>query len=59
MRLVEQGRTTLDTPVMDVLPEFRVADADLTKRVTLRHLLAHVRDQRGPVRRYGTRRRLP
>lgn len=41
MRLMEQGLTTLDTPVVDVLPEFRVADAEVTERVTLRHLLAH------------------
>lgn len=41
MRLVEQGRTTVDTPVVEVLPEFRVADEDVTRQVTLRHLLAH------------------
>ncbi|GIH11839.1 serine hydrolase domain-containing protein [Rugosimonospora africana] len=41
MQLVEQGLTTLDTPVVEVLPEFRVADADVSARVTLRHLLTH------------------
>ncbi|SNT64937.1 CubicO group peptidase, beta-lactamase class C family [Streptosporangium subroseum] len=41
MGLVEGGLTTLDTPVADILPGFRVADADVSERVTLRHLLAH------------------
>ncbi|MER8047704.1 serine hydrolase domain-containing protein [Streptomyces sp. NPDC094032] len=41
MLLVEAGRLTLDTPVVEVLPDFRVADATLTKSVTVRHLLSH------------------
>jgi CubicO group peptidase (beta-lactamase class C family) len=41
MQLVEQGLTTLDTPVVEIVPEFRVADAEVTARVNLRHLLAH------------------
>jgi CubicO group peptidase (beta-lactamase class C family) len=41
MQLVEQSLTTLETPVVEILPEFRVADADVSARVTLRHLLAH------------------
>jgi CubicO group peptidase (beta-lactamase class C family) len=41
MRLVEQGRVGLDTPVAEVLPEFTVADAEVVRRVTLRHLLTH------------------
>jgi CubicO group peptidase (beta-lactamase class C family) len=41
MGLVEEGLVTLDTPVADVLPEFRVADVEATRNVTLRHLLAH------------------
>ncbi|MEU9497086.1 serine hydrolase domain-containing protein [Streptomyces sp. NPDC048196] len=41
MLLVEQGRLALDTPVVDVLPEFRVADAEATAGTTLRHLLTH------------------
>ncbi|WP_308250266.1 serine hydrolase [Sphaerisporangium fuscum] len=41
MLLVEQGRLTLDTPVVEVLPEFKVADPEVTKTVTLRHLLTH------------------
>ncbi|MGW4031796.1 serine hydrolase domain-containing protein [Streptomyces sp. NPDC004838] len=41
MLLAEAGRLTLDTPVVEVLPEFRVADPELTKSVTVRHLLTH------------------
>jgi CubicO group peptidase (beta-lactamase class C family) len=41
LRLVEQGRITLDTPVVQVLPRFRVADPDVTARITVRHLLTH------------------
>lgn len=38
MRLVEQGRLRLDTPVRDYLPEFTMADPRFT-RITVRHLL--------------------
>lgn len=41
MLLVEQGRLTLDTPVIDLLPEFKVADPEVTRTVTVRHLLTH------------------
>ncbi|MGW0481841.1 MULTISPECIES: serine hydrolase [Nonomuraea] len=41
MQHVEAGAFTLDTPVAEVLPEFRVADAEVTKTVTIRHLLSH------------------
>jgi CubicO group peptidase (beta-lactamase class C family) len=41
MQHVEQGRLTLDTPVAEVLPDFKVADAEATKNVTVRHLLTH------------------
>ncbi|MEV7971447.1 serine hydrolase [Sphaerisporangium sp. NPDC088356] len=41
MMLVERGELTLDTPVAEVLPEFRVADPEVTKTVTIRHLLTH------------------
>jgi Beta-lactamase class C and other penicillin binding proteins len=41
MLLVEEGRLTLDTPVIEVLPGFKVADPDTTKNVTIRHLLTH------------------
>jgi CubicO group peptidase (beta-lactamase class C family) len=41
MRLVDRGALTLDTPVVDVLPKFSVADPEVTSRVTVRHLLCH------------------
>lgn len=41
MRLVEQGLVALDTPVAEILPGFRVADEDTSRRVTVRNLLAH------------------
>ncbi|AOR36699.1 penicillin-binding protein [Streptomyces fodineus] len=41
MRLVESGRLDLDAPVVDVLPEFSVADPQATRTITTRQLLSH------------------
>jgi CubicO group peptidase (beta-lactamase class C family) len=41
LRLVERGLASVDTPVVEVLPEFRVADPQVSQQVTLRHLLSH------------------
>ena len=41
MRLVEEGRLDLDAPVAEVLPELKLADPEVGRRVTLRHLLTH------------------
>ncbi|WP_214401568.1 serine hydrolase [Pseudonocardia lacus] len=41
MMLVEEGLLGLDTPVVEVLPELRLADPDATKAVTTRQLLTH------------------
>lgn len=41
MRLVEMGKLALDTPLRTYLPALRLADADATERVTMRHLLTH------------------
>jgi CubicO group peptidase (beta-lactamase class C family) len=41
MQLAEAGRLDLDAPVVEVLPDLRLADPDATKRVTPRHLLSH------------------
>ena len=47
MQLVERGRTTLDTPLNDVVgPEHAIDGAD---DVTLRHLLSHHSGLTGPV----------
>lgn len=37
--LVDQGRLTWSTPVRQLLPELRLADADLTARLEVHHLL--------------------
>ncbi len=41
MILVEEGRVDLDAPVTTYLPEFRLADPEATRTVTVRHLLSH------------------
>jgi dipeptidyl aminopeptidase/acylaminoacyl peptidase/CubicO group peptidase (beta-lactamase class C family) len=41
MQLVDEGKIDLDAPVAEVLPELRLADPDVTKTVTMRHLLTH------------------
>ncbi|MYS86726.1 serine hydrolase domain-containing protein [Embleya scabrispora] len=41
MGLVDEGVLSLDEPVVKVLPELRLIDDDLTRSVTLRHLLSH------------------
>lgn len=41
MLLVERGLLDLDVPVREVLPEFAVADPDVSRAVTVRHLLSH------------------
>ncbi len=49
MMLVDEGLLELDTPVAEVLPELRLADPDVTKSVTLRHLLNHTSGIDGDV----------
>ena len=41
VQLAAEGRLDLDDPVRRHLPDFRVADPDVSERVTIRHLLAH------------------
>jgi CubicO group peptidase (beta-lactamase class C family) len=41
MRLVDQGRLDLDTPIRHYVPDLRLSNPDATERVTLRHLLTH------------------
>jgi CubicO group peptidase (beta-lactamase class C family) len=41
MALVDQGKVDLDAPVRTYLPLFAVASADVSERVTVRHLLCH------------------
>lgn len=41
MQLVESGLVELDAPVQQYLPWFRVADAEASSKITVRHLLNH------------------
>ncbi|HUY79202.1 MAG TPA: serine hydrolase domain-containing protein [Ktedonobacterales bacterium] len=41
LRLAEEGALGLDEPVVSYLPDFRLADAGATRRITPRMLLAH------------------
>lgn len=41
MQLVDEGKLDLDKPVRHYLPRFRVADAQVSRTVTPRHLLSH------------------
>jgi CubicO group peptidase (beta-lactamase class C family) len=41
MQLVDDGLLDLDAPVIEALPELRLSDPEVTKRVTMRHLLNH------------------
>lgn len=41
MQLVDEGKLDLDAPIVEVLPELRLSDPEVTKRVTMRHLLTH------------------
>lgn len=38
---VDEGLITWNTPVVDVMPQFQLSDADATGKITLRHLFAH------------------
>ena len=39
--LVDGGLISWDTPVVEVMPQFQLSDADATSKITLRHLFAH------------------
>ncbi len=41
MQLVDEGKIDIDAPVRTYLPDFKVADPEVTEKVTLRHLLSH------------------
>ncbi|MET0492962.1 MAG: serine hydrolase [Actinoplanes sp.] len=49
MQLAEEGRLSLDTPVAQLLPGFRLADPDVAARVTVRQLLTHTSGIDGDV----------
>jgi CubicO group peptidase (beta-lactamase class C family) len=39
--LVDEGKIAWDDPVVDVVPEFRLSDEEITRRITLRDLVSH------------------
>ena len=41
MQLVDDGLLSLDTPIVEYLPEFQIADPATRRNVTARHLLSH------------------
>ncbi len=49
MQLVDEGLLDLDAPVAEALPELRLSDPDVTKQVTMRHLLTHTSGIDGDV----------
>jgi dipeptidyl aminopeptidase/acylaminoacyl peptidase/CubicO group peptidase (beta-lactamase class C family) len=49
MQLVDEGQLDLDAPILDVLPELRLSDPDVTAAVTMRHLLTHTSGIDGDV----------
>jgi beta-lactamase family protein len=44
MRLVDQGKVDLDVPVRAYVPELRLADESVARRVTVRQLMTHAGD---------------
>lgn len=49
MQLVDEGVLDLDAPLVEVLPELRLADEQVARRVTMRHLLCHTSGIDGDV----------
>ncbi|WP_341933318.1 serine hydrolase [Microbacterium sp. LWO14-1.2] len=49
MRLIEQGAFTLDTPVVEIVPDLQLATEEFTRGVTVRHLLTHTSGIDGDV----------
>jgi CubicO group peptidase (beta-lactamase class C family) len=49
MQLVDEGKLDLDRPIVEVLPELKLSDPDVTETVTMRHLLTHTSGIDGDV----------
>ncbi|MDR0283418.1 MAG: beta-lactamase family protein [Propionibacteriaceae bacterium] len=49
MQLVDEGKISLDQPVKDILPDFRLSTDDLTNGMTIRNLLNHTSGIDGDV----------
>lgn len=55
MRLVDQGRLSLDAPIKSYLPWLKMSCPEATETVTLRHLLCHGSGLSGELRKDGIR----
>src|SRR5262245_28058022 len=49
MQLIDEGKVALDTPVVEVIPELQLSDPDVTKQLTIWHLLTHTSGIDGDV----------
>lgn len=49
MRLVDEGKLDLDAPIVEYVPEFSSSDPEVTRTVTMRHLLTHTSGIDGDV----------
>lgn len=49
LQLVDEGLVDLDAPLAEALPELRLADPEVTKHATVRHLLNHTSGIDGDV----------
>ena len=49
MQLIEEGHFTLDTPAVEVLPDLKLINDELTHGITIRHLLTHTSGLDGDV----------
>ncbi len=49
MQLIDEGKLALDTPVVEVIPELQLSDPDVTKQLTIWHLLTHTSGIDGDV----------
>jgi CubicO group peptidase (beta-lactamase class C family) len=49
LQLVDEGLLDLDRPIAEVMPELELSDPEVTKSVTMRHLLTHTSGIDGDV----------
>ena len=41
MQIVDAGQLSLDTPVVEIIPELRLPDMEMARAISIRHLLSH------------------
>lgn len=55
MRLVEQGKLELDTPINEILPDLELSVPGAISEITMRHLLSHTAALPTDAEHYGSR----